>query len=340
MIKNVLIVDDDQSLLLSLKEGLEKYNDTFSVLLAGDGLIATELIKKTPVSLVIADLKMPNMDGFSLLAFIIEDYPEVPVIIMTAYSTPQIEKLAKEGGAISYIEKPFGIENLARKILAALRMESEGGTLHGISSGMFLQLIEIEEKTCTIRVNEKSMGKKGVLFFSEGVLLDARSNGLQGEAASHDIFSWDKVDISIQNSCSIKEKRIKANLQSILLESSRLRDEASAKIEYEKKEIKSNRLEEKGNLTREELVREKLETELGEKGGIEDIYRDNQWNTLIARFRMVGDLLGTGRLKTCLIDKGEREAFILLPDENETTVISVTQRSPRDRILNMLAEWE
>ena len=42
MIKNVLVVDDDQELLLSLTEGLEKYGETFSVLLAGDGQVAVD----------------------------------------------------------------------------------------------------------------------------------------------------------------------------------------------------------------------------------------------------------------------------------------------------------
>ena len=110
MIKKVLIVDDDQEMLLSLKEGLEKYNETFSVLMAGDGLIAMEKLKKLPVSLVVTDLKMPRMDGFTLLARIMEQYPDIPVIIMTGYSTPEMQKLAREGGAVGYIEKPFMIK--------------------------------------------------------------------------------------------------------------------------------------------------------------------------------------------------------------------------------------
>ncbi|MBW1707509.1 MAG: response regulator, partial [Deltaproteobacteria bacterium] len=227
MIKKVLIVDDDQEMLLSLKEGLEKYNETFSVLMAGDGLIAMEKLKKLPVSLVVTDLKMPRMDGFTLLARIMEQYPDIPVIIMTGYSTPEMQKLAREGGAVGYIEKPFMIEDLARKIMTAMRKESEGGTLHGISSGMFLQLIEMEQKTCTIRLEDKSSGKQGVLFFRDGELLDARINGLQGVKAAYEIFSWDEVTLSIQNVCPQKEKKIESDLQVVLLEAMRLKDEAA-----------------------------------------------------------------------------------------------------------------
>jgi CheY-like chemotaxis protein len=226
MIKKVLIVDDDQEMLLSLKEGFEKYNATFSVLMAGDGLVATEKLEKETISLVITDLRMPRMDGFALLSKIMEQYPDIPVIIMTGYSTPEMERLAQEGGAVGYVEKPFMIDDLASKVLATLRKESEGGTLHSVSSGMFLQLIEMEQKTCTIRLLDKTSGKEGVLFFCDGQLFDARTAGLKGEAAAYKIFSWDEVNLSIQNECRQKEQKVHRDINAILLEAMRLKDEA------------------------------------------------------------------------------------------------------------------
>ena len=180
MIKNVLLVDDDHEMLIALKEGFQRYKDSFAILMAADGLKAVESLKKNPISLVVTDLKMPGMDGFELLALIMEHYPDIPVIIITGYSTPEMEHLAREGGAVGYIAKPFLIENLAQQILATLRKESEGGTLHNVSSGMFLQLVEVEQKTCTIRLEDKFSTKKGILFFQEGELFDARVNDLQG----------------------------------------------------------------------------------------------------------------------------------------------------------------
>ena len=114
MLKNVLIVDDDQEMLLSLKNGLKKYGDSFSVLTAKDGLDALAQLKKNIVSLVVTDLKMPRMDGFALLEHIMEHYPDIPVIIITGYSTPNMEQLALDGGAVGYIAKPF----MTRDILA------------------------------------------------------------------------------------------------------------------------------------------------------------------------------------------------------------------------------
>ncbi len=343
MIKKVLIVDDDQEMLLSLKEGLEKYNETFSVLMAGDGLIATGKLKNFPISIVVTDLKMPRMDGFTLLARIMEQYPDIPVIIMTGYSTPEMQKLAREGGAVGYIEKPFMIEDLARKIMTAMRRESEGGTLHGVSSGMFLQLIEMEQKTCTIRLLDKLSGKQGVLFFRDGELLDARINGLQGVKAAYEIFSWDEVTLSIQNVCPQSEKKINSDLQVVLLEAMRLKDEA---LQTEKPKVltegkkgieKAHDEVEKQKPDPMKDIRSKVEKEIGERCVLEDIYRDSSWDNLVTRISEVGEFIGAGKLKVGYLDSGESNDFILLPGK-KTTVISVNPKCPRDRIVQVLSE--
>ena len=133
MIRKVLFVDDDQEMLQALKEGLEKYRETFTAVLAEDGNDAVRQLKKNAISLVVTDLNMPNMDGFSLLAHIMVKYADIPVIIITGYSTSEMKRLAQEGGAVGYISKPFLIEDLARHIMKTLRKESDGGTLNGVS---------------------------------------------------------------------------------------------------------------------------------------------------------------------------------------------------------------
>ena len=343
MIKKVLIVDDDQEMLLSLKEGFEKHNGTFSVLMAGDGLIAVEKLKENTISLVITDLRMPRMDGFALLALIMEQYPDIPVIIITGYSTPEMERLAQEGGAVGYVEKPFMIDDLAKKVLATLRKESEGGTLHSVSSGMFLQLIEMEQKTCTIRLVDKSSGKQGVLFFRDGELLDARTNGLKGEQAAYKIFSWDEVNLSIQNECLQKEQKIHRDLNAILLEAMRLKDEAveekEPEIIVEDVESIERQPEETKPVTVESMssIHARLKNELGERCGVEDIYHDNEWEGLIAQITRMGAFFDAGKLRVVYLDRGEPNDFILLPG-TETYVLLVNPKCPRDRIITILSD--
>jgi len=344
MIRTVLIVDDDREMLLSLKEGLERYFESFRVLTAEDGVIAMEMLKKSTVSLVVSDLKMPRMDGFSLLAHIMEYYPDIPVVIITGYSTPEMERLAREGGAVGYIGKPFMIEDLARKIMSTLRHESEGGTLHSVSSGMFLQLIEMEQKTCTIRLVDKASGNRGVLFFRDGELFDARVGFLQGEAAAYRIFSWDEVNLSIQNACPQKEKKIQADLQAILLDAARLKDEAhdeaepATAVQEKKGPEDTSKEEQKPNGTEQtESIKVRLQKQMETVRGVEAIYHDRSWNGLIAQASRLGKFFNIGELKLAYVDKGEPNDFIVLPGK-ENTVVSVNPRCPRDKIMKVISE--
>jgi len=339
MVKKVLVVDDDLEMLVSLKDGLSRYDDTFTVLTALDGLEGMDQIKKNTISLVVTDLKMPKMDGFSFLAQIMEHYPEIPVIIITGYSTPEMEKMAREGGAVGYIAKPFMLDDLARKIVTTLRREADGGTLHSISSGLFLQLMEMEEKTCTIRLIEKTAGKQGILFFRDGELLDAKTDALRGEEAAYEVFSWDEVSLSIQNSCQQKEKKIRKDLQAILMESARRKDERGAGGREKAVEDVETPSSAEDHIAEEPSAIEKLmaalDKELGSGSGVEDIYYDDSWDEMAGAIRGLRDFFATGEWKAGYIDKGDTNDFILVPRE-KTVVLCVNPRCPRDRIMDIL----
>jgi len=199
MIRNILIVDDDKIWLRLIQKKFEKYRETFTALVASDGLEAVEKLQQHAVSLVVTDMQMPRMDGLGLLAHLSTHYPKVRVVVVTAYSTPRLKKTLLERGGGGYMEKPFAVEDLARKITDILDRKSEGGMLQTVPLEMFIQLIEMEQKTCTVRVFNKTSGKEGVLFFNKGELQDAGGPGIQGENAADEIFSWNEVTISIQD---------------------------------------------------------------------------------------------------------------------------------------------
>lgn len=344
MRKNVMVVDDDQEMLLSLKDGLEKYDETLSVLMAGDGLVALEKLKENSVSLVVADLKMPRMDGLSLMTKMNQHYPDIPVIVITGYSTPETETLAQKGGAAGYVEKPFMVNDLAGQIQAVLENSADGGTLNNVSSGMFLQLMEMEERTCTIRLTENASGRQGVLFFKEGELLDARLNGLRAESAAYEIFSWEEVSLSIQNVCPVKEKRIQMDLQAILLEAMRRKDEqddtrkqaVSAKVKEDALDVIQG--EKQGTESFTEKIRAGLKEVLGDRGARADIYQDPSWDGTMVEIARAGALFDAGDLRVGYVSRNEAKDFILLPGQDKTTVISVNRKCPRDRLMEILGE--
>jgi len=357
MIKKVLFVDDDRILRHLILKKLDKYKNTFTVLTAEDGLDAVKKLKEDTISLVVTDLQMPQMDGFALMAHLSEKYADIPVIVQTGHSTPKSKKYVLERGASGYIEKPFKAEQLAEKIIATLKKQSEGGVLQTIPLEMFIQLIEMEQKMCTIRVVEKTSRKLGVLFFRDGSLMEARIGSRHGKQAAYEIFSWDKVTLSIQDDCAIKEKKIEGDLQAILFDAMRLKDEASEDEEAFSEDLDEDpdgdfdddfELDLEDAVTKlqdpqpetlppEDIIRHKLESVIGDRKCLNDIYQDNAWNDFIIQASEIGKFLGAGTLKSCYINKGAPNDFIVIPGE-QITVASVDPKCPRDRMLQALSQ--
>ncbi len=108
---NVLVVDDEQVVRDSLKEWLQE-EEGYSVTVAASGPEALSLLAETPAHLMLADVKMPGMDGVELLAKARELDPELTVIMMTAYATVETAVDAMKKGAIDYLLKPFETDKL------------------------------------------------------------------------------------------------------------------------------------------------------------------------------------------------------------------------------------
>ncbi len=108
---NVLVVDDEQVVRDSLKEWLQE-EEGYSVTVAASGPEALSLLAETPAHLMLADVKMPGMDGVELLAKARELDPELTVIMMTAYATVETAVDAMKKGALDYLLKPFETDKL------------------------------------------------------------------------------------------------------------------------------------------------------------------------------------------------------------------------------------
>src|SRR4030066_31416 len=102
---HVLIVDDEQIMRESLKDWLE--GDDFAVSTAENGMDALEKMKINRPDAVVVDIKMPGMDGVTLLKKIKETNPAMPVIIMTAFATVENAVKSMKDGAYDLITKPF-----------------------------------------------------------------------------------------------------------------------------------------------------------------------------------------------------------------------------------------
>lgn len=111
---DILIVEDDPALSEALTDTLELAG--YRTMAAGDGREALDRLAESPVRLVISDVQMPNLHGLSLLERIRTDYPEVPVLLMTAYGTIENAVQAMQAGACDYLVKPFAAEALVEQV--------------------------------------------------------------------------------------------------------------------------------------------------------------------------------------------------------------------------------
>ncbi|MGC2064568.1 MAG: response regulator [Thermodesulfovibrionales bacterium] len=220
--KNVLIVDDERYFLLSLVEGLGTYAADFNTLIAENGKKAVDILNKTGIDLVVTDLKMPEMDGFELLAFMTKNYPAIPVIVITAYCTPEIKTRLEMIGSFKVLEKPLDFKDLVDYIFVELSTISKG-YIRGITLPAFLQLVEMERKTCTLTI--RARGRRGFLYFSNGELMDADNGIDRQEKAALDIVCWDEAEIEISSICREKNRNIPTTLSHLLMEGFRLKDE-------------------------------------------------------------------------------------------------------------------
>lgn len=118
--KDILLVDDEKSFLMSLADGLRSMcGMTCNIFTAQNGMKAIEVLKTIMIDVVVTDLRMPEMDGFELIAYLKKYYPHITVIVMTAYADESLETI-KGNRPVKYItEKPVDLCDIANKVLAA-----------------------------------------------------------------------------------------------------------------------------------------------------------------------------------------------------------------------------
>jgi two-component system response regulator PilR (NtrC family) len=113
----ILIVDDEKSMRDFLKILLTK--EGYEVIVAGDGNQALTALGKNRVDLVISDIRMPGMGGLELLAKVKDEADDIPVIMITAFASPNDAVQAMKSGAYDYISKPFNVDEIKSVIYTA-----------------------------------------------------------------------------------------------------------------------------------------------------------------------------------------------------------------------------
>jgi DNA-binding response OmpR family regulator len=114
-----LIVDDDPIVLASCKRVFEA--EGFAVYVAPSADKALEIMKNTTFNILLIDVKMPERDGMYLTRAVKEQYPEVPIVVMSGYPTPETIVEGLNLGAEEFIAKPFTPDELLATVRRVLQ---------------------------------------------------------------------------------------------------------------------------------------------------------------------------------------------------------------------------
>lgn len=129
---SILLVDDEEDILVSMKEYLEVTIPELEVKTATGGAKALEILEDGPVDLIITDYKMPEMDGLEFLRRAAKMHPAVPRIILTAF--PKLDlaiQAINEVEVDRFLTKPIRPEELEKVVLSVVKKEEQAGTPQG-----------------------------------------------------------------------------------------------------------------------------------------------------------------------------------------------------------------
>jgi DNA-binding response OmpR family regulator len=124
---NILIVEDEQRLADILKMHLEEYG--FKVETAYDGYIGKQMAEKKIYNLIILDINLPLINGYELCREIRKTNTATPIIMLTAFGTPENKIAGFDAGADDYVVKPFDFRELLARVNVFLRRSESDSSL-------------------------------------------------------------------------------------------------------------------------------------------------------------------------------------------------------------------
>ena len=114
----ILIVEDDKNTRLLSRARLKSY---YAIEVAEDGEKALEILEHKHIDLIIADIQMPNMNGYDLVRELRDSGSTIPVIMLTAMHTFDDKKIGFASGTDDYMTKPIDYEELLWRIKAFIK---------------------------------------------------------------------------------------------------------------------------------------------------------------------------------------------------------------------------
>ncbi|WP_375766989.1 response regulator [Archangium gephyra] len=239
--QHLLLVDGDPKSLRVMEVSLKKAG--FSVTTAIHGKDALEKVQISPPDLVLADTKMPEMDGFELCKTLKSDerFKHIPYVFLTNQKAVEAKVKGLELGGDDYLTKPIYIKEIVTRVTMILqkadkekieRRETTKGGFAGNLADMgvvdLVQTFEIGRKTGNISIKGERVA---TIYFKEGRVIDAEMGRLKGENAFYRLLNATEGEFEVQFTALDRPERIEVSTQGLLMEGMRRLDEWGRMLE-------------------------------------------------------------------------------------------------------------
>ncbi len=200
----ILVVDDEERMRMLIKDFLEQKG--YKIIQAKDGEEALDIFNqmKDDISLILLDVMMPKLDGWSVLRQI-RQTSQLPIIMLTARGEEQDELFGFELGVDEYIAKPFSPKILVARVEAILRRGQSEQTENNVDMGG----IEIDDKARTVTVDGKLIDMSLREYELLKYLLDNNGIALSRDKILNNVWNYDYYGDSRTIDSHIKKIRHK-----------------------------------------------------------------------------------------------------------------------------------
>jgi CheY-like chemotaxis protein len=210
----LLLVDPDIFLQEMIESGFRLFNPKYQVVKAQNPESALLLLQRHEIEAIITELDFPGARkaGSEFLEDLGDYSPDLPIILL---SERVPETLPTGRVPRAFVPKPPDMDYLLKKVHQVVQ-QNRASILRGISLESFLQVLEVEQKTCTLVVRSDD-GRTGRLYISQGKLIHATTDESHAKAAAFAMLGWSDPEIKILEKCDA-EPTITDRLNAILLE--------------------------------------------------------------------------------------------------------------------------
>ena len=231
--QKILILDDEHDILEIYQEILARLPSQPEIHTSDNGARAIALLESEPFNLLLVDLRMPQMDGFQVLAIVRRKFPTLRVVVMTAAEDEQFRARAYGMGIDLYLQKPKTgkeIINFVDCIESMLEKDDAGG-FRGVQSKTLVDIVQLECLTQSSAILQvTSATGEGRIWIQKGEIIDAATGETLGREAFLEMLRWKAGSFEILPSEVPRPRTIFSSYENLLMETAQAMDESETEV--------------------------------------------------------------------------------------------------------------